>query len=288
MDARGDVGDGVVGNTNRPPQLKSFNFTFNNYMEKDIALLETKFKSEQGQYIFQEEDEGTKHLQGCVMLPKRMRWSSFGLSNKIHWEKTRSWKHSIAYCSDINKRKGRVFSNIKIPDVLEKIEIKHLYGWQLDIIDKIKDRCTMFDRTIHWYWEPDGKTGKTTLVKYLVDNDKVCVTGGVNNNSLYIMAQYLEKNGFPRVVVIDLTRTAENHLSYNAIEQIKNGLIVSGKYESCTIRFNTPHVLVLSNFEPEEHKLSDDRLNIVRIASGGRASPNPKKKQRLLGFGMFD
>lgn len=68
-----------------------------------------------------------------------------------------------------------------------------------------------------------------------------------------------------RVVCIDLARTSESYAPYEAIEQIKNGLIFSGKYDSRTKVFNPPHVFVFANFPPDQAKLSADRWHIVHI-----------------------
>lgn len=47
------------------------------------------------------------------------------------------------------------------------------------------------------------------------------------------------------------------------IEQIKNGIYFSGKYESQMKYDKPPHVVVFSNTMPDQSKLSADRWNIV-------------------------
>ena len=49
------------------------------------------------------------------------------------------------------------------------------------------------------------------------------------------------------------------------MEEIKDGLIYSGKYEGGFANIEHPHVIVVSNFAPELSKLSEDRWNILKI-----------------------
>jgi hypothetical protein len=57
----------------------------------------------------------------------------------------------------------------------------------------------------------------------------------------------------------------QNKVSYSSIECIKNGMITNTKYETGFKVFNPPHVVVFSNFPPDEEKLSADRWNIKEI-----------------------
>ncbi len=56
----------------QPNQIKNWCFTFNNYSEDDILLLESKFKEICDKYIFEREigECGTPHLQGFISLKK--------------------------------------------------------------------------------------------------------------------------------------------------------------------------------------------------------------------------
>lgn len=67
---------GEVCNTNKtsppqPNQLKNWFFTFNNYTEADIEILESKFKKICKKYLFQKEighNNKIPHLQGNITL----------------------------------------------------------------------------------------------------------------------------------------------------------------------------------------------------------------------------
>jgi hypothetical protein len=82
----------------------------------------------------------------------------------------------------------------------------------------------------------------------------------------FAVAEYCKSRGaYPEIVVFDIPRTAENYLSYTGIEEIKNALFFSNKYESGQVVGNKPCVLVFANFEPDTEKLSQDRWRIYNI-----------------------
>lgn len=225
-------------------------------------------------YIFQREvgDSETKyeHWQGYVKFKKKTRPKGV-LPESCHWEKCRSPKHSIAYCSkdETAYRPIQRFSkNIKIPRPLEKVTYEMLRPWQKEIADKYQEPAGMFDRKIHWYWEPEGGLGKSVLCKYFVDQKGAIIISGKGNDCLYAIQQYVEKNGEgPGIIIMDIPRSVGEYVSYNAIESAKNGCFFSGKYEGGMVRYNTPHILIFANEEPQAYKMSMDRWNIIQLSA---------------------
>jgi len=49
------------------------------------------------------------------------------------------------------------------------------------------------------------------------------------------------------------------------MEELKDGVLFSGKYESKTKIYDIPHVIVFANFLPKENALSKDRLKIIDL-----------------------
>lgn len=69
-----------------------------------------------------------------------------------------------------------------------------------------------------------------------------------------------------RVIFFDCPRSKQgDFIQYDFLEEIKNGYIFSGKYESRIISFNAPHVVVLMNEQPDDTKLSADRYHIINL-----------------------
>lgn len=72
--------------------------------------------------------------------------------------------------------------------------------------------------------------------------------------------------GIPR------TCTAE-YVSYSALEELKDGIFFSGKYESSMVMTNNLHIFVFANFEPDRSKLSKDRWEIHYVGQKKRVAP---------------
>jgi hypothetical protein len=51
------------------------------------------------------------------------------------------------------------------------------------------------------------------------------------------------------VVIFYFSRSQAHHVNYEVIESVKNGIMFSGKYESCSKTFDFPHVVIFANFE---------------------------------------
>lgn len=134
-----------------------------------------------------------------------------------------------------------------------------LRSWQSALVDIIKG--PVCPRKVYWCYDLAGNTGKSFMGKYLMAwHDATIFTHGKLSDMAF--AYNLE-----RVVVIDLARTQSDKLDhmYQFIENLKNGILFSPKYESGTKCFPPPHVIVFANFEPDRSKLSEDRWFIKAL-----------------------
>lgn len=80
------------------------------------------------------------------------------------------------------------------------------------------------------------------------------------------MAEWIGINGDPAIIVVDLARH-DAKINWTGIEAIKNGEIFCGKYQSTTLSFPRPQVLVLANVPPMGvgTEISVDRVIGVEI-----------------------
>lgn len=250
----------TLGNTKQESASKRWCFTLNNYTENDyIAIKKNLSANSSNKWIIGKEvgEQGTPHLQGYIAMTKRFRWSELKLSSAIHWEKCKGdEKSNYIYCS----KEGKFETNMiyKIPRPLKVLKEEQLYEWQKKIIALIKTEAD--DRTIHWYWEPNGNIGKTTFCKYLSAVHGAVPIEGKKNDILYCASEFESD-----IYLFDFERSMEDYISYGAIEKIKNGYYMCSKYESKPIIRNCPHIIIFANFEPEISKLSKDRWNIIRL-----------------------
>lgn len=228
--------------------------------EDDTAmLLSQKLMSFCKKFTFQLEQgekTGYLHWQIFISLKTKERFDTVKnlFPSAAHIEPCKDGWKAAKYCSKEETR-------IEGPYTEESIFIKtidKLYDWQ----SKIKDECMKEpdDRTINWIWDKDGCTGKTSFCKYMYLKHKATILG---NGAFKDIAMALPEH--PRIVMFNITRDLEERFNYSAVEAVKDGLIFSGKYESKTKIFNSPHVYVFANFEPRLDAMSRDRWRIKEI-----------------------
>lgn len=131
-----------------------------------------------------------------------------------------------------------------------------LRDWQKIALQKLVDQN---DRKVLWVVDMKGNTGKSWFAKWLeVKKNAYYVTGGRKTDLAHAYQ-------FQEIVVFDLSRSTEEFLNYDVIENFKNGRVFSGKYESAMKRMPACKVLVLSNWCPDLRKLSEDRWEIMNL-----------------------
>lgn len=138
--------------------------------------------------------------------------------------------------------------------------------WQRILLEELNQEPD--DRTITWYWDPKGNTGKTYITKFLTQHRGAFVVTRANAYHLAtILQQFIEENGEDAVatVIFNFARQCEEHKVYQAIEQLKDGLITSEKFKGKTMCFKSPHVVVMANYLPMFEACSLDRWKIRMI-----------------------
>lgn len=266
----------TVGNGNtssfptKQPRARQWCFTINNPSDTIDTYLRGVL--DDAKYVFQlEEGENkTPHIQGLVVWDNARSFKSVKSllthdDKQPHVAICKNIKASIKYCQKdegyIGKRNIKGFKKqIKIIDHLEG---KEPYEWQQRVIDIVKGDVD--PRKIIWLWEADGNRGKTTLARHLVLKHGAIIVGGKANDIRCGIATHVEKHGDVGIVVVDLARTNEQYVSYEAIENAKNACFFSGKYESSMVVYNTPHVIVFANYAPNYDALSQDRWEVINI-----------------------
>ncbi len=207
------------------------------------------FQLEQG------EDSAYKHWQGCCSLKRKERFCTVKNLFPIatHLEPCKDWWASKAYCSKTDTRLEGPYTEKTL--IVKTIEV--LRPWQQYIKEKLLEEPD--DRTILWIWDSTGATGKTQFTKYMaVKHGAQALNNGKTSDLAYAI-------GMTSIVMVNLCRSLEGKVNYQALESIKDGLIFSPKYESCTKIFNSPHLAIFANFEPDRAAMSEDRWEIINI-----------------------
>lgn len=264
---------GGVGNTRQPPRPKKVSIrgrkwciTLNNYTEEEFKNMTQVFSD--CKYIFGKEvgENKTPHIQGYIELKNARTFKSIKkLIPRAHIEKAKgSTKQNFAYCS----KDGDFISNIDFRTFKEKVKDRCLERykgvvwkpWQKEVLELKND-----ERTINWFWDKKGNIGKTFLVKYLALTKNVILCEGKKNDIFNQVEESMKAEKLPEIVICDIPRTALDYINYGALEQLKNGMLYSGKYEGGQCFFPPPLVICMANEKPKLEALSEDRWNVVEI-----------------------
>nr|AHC72255.1 master replication initiator protein [Faba bean necrotic yellows virus]AHC72263.1 master replication initiator protein [Faba bean necrotic yellows virus] len=112
-------------------------------------------------------------------------------------------------------------------------------------------------RRIIWVYGPQGGEGKTSYAKHLVKTrDAFYSTGGKTADIAFAWDHQ-------ELVLFDFPRSFEEYVNYGVIEQLKNGIIQSGKYQSVIKYSDYVEVIVFANFTPRSGMFSEDRIVYV-------------------------
>jgi len=143
-----------------------------------------------------------------------------------------------------------------------KHDVTSIAAWphQRAVLDFLKSEPD--NRTIHILLDPAGGSGKSMLLKMInLQHDKGALfLNGDMKDMCYLVAQ-CDK---PEVVCVDFARSTPDAAwgsVMNLLEQIKNGVLMSGKYVPVSRQFKPPHVIVCCNRLPPGlmEMLSHDR-----------------------------
>lgn len=263
---------GKNGNTNSNPAPKNednpkLHYNINIPYElcsKDNIL--SWVKEHCSRAIFQGEkgnETGYKHWNITLTLKtkKRFSWLKKHFCNTGHLELVRNLDAAFEYAC---KEDTRIDGPYYWPEPLKKAPKdpmidKTLKDWQTNILNIIKKEPD--DRTIYWFWSKEGGVGKTSFCKHLVLKHNAIYVNGKKNDVLFAISKC-----DPKLVVVNIPRCMEDFSKpYSWLEEIKDGLIFNGKYESCSMVFDSPHIIVFANFAPDYSAMSMDRWKVFNI-----------------------
>lgn len=248
---------------------------------------------------------GTPHLQGFVSLKKlsRLKAAKAVVSDRAHLEICKgSPEQNFKYCTkdgefeefgnrkapgkrnDLTSFQDAVKSGIldrkrlreEYPEVCAKypryvqdyvqdnipkqlVKCFPLHDWQSELNKRLLRAPD--DRKIIFVIDSIGNKGKTWFAKYycqLHDNAVLMVPTKRNDMAYLLPDQF-------RVLFLDCTRRQVESLDYPFLEQVKNGCVVSPKYESRMRMYPPVHLVVLMNESPDPNALSDDRYEYINL-----------------------
>ena len=145
------------------------------------------------------------------------------------------------------------YPKVKIPDHPLRPWQRHLQS----ILEGEPDR-----RKIIFVVDLIGNTGKSWFSDWYHENNSntQLLTPGKLSDMAYALQPGL------RVLFMDAPRSKQGEfINYEFLENLKNGRVFSGKYESTMKTFDPIHVVVMMNEDPDRTKLSKDRYHVINI-----------------------
>lgn len=203
---------------------------------------------------------GRQHLQFFIHLKKAMRFTELKIPGNPHVEPCKGTAtQNLNYCSKGKLNWGDDWS-FGYPKVVDTPIIWNT--WNTWLIDTIKEKPEN-NRKIIWIWSTRGQMGKTSFVRYaMVHHDAQYASGGKYTDIMNLI--YHTDMDACNCVIFGLPREHKNHISYSALESVKDGIVCNMKsYKNGSKVFNPPHVIVFANYPPEQTLMSRDRWNII-------------------------
>lgn len=121
---------------------------------------------------------------------------------------------------------------------------------------------TQDDRQIDVWYDPSGCHGKTWLAKHIMETGKGVVVPRNRMDDAHQCADFIIRQwrGGMEFIVFDIPRTYNMKRVgiYELMEEVKDGLLFSTKYEGAWINIQ-PKVIIFTNNKLDTNKLSYDR-----------------------------
>ena len=202
------------------------------------------------------------------------------VANLLHEHENLS-EHSL---SDEQKAALRLYRRSKIPHMCE-FENATLKPWQEEVMSLIQ---TPSNREVIWIVGKWGKEGKTYLqdyIKYYYSERRVIatdVTGNKKNIAHFLSKCPLECKD---IFLFNQACSSDENVAYDLLEGIKDGRILSHKYNTDQLLFKTPNtVIVFSNHHPRREALKKDRWRVYDIRNDQLYVANEKTHKKPIYF----
>ena len=144
--------------------------------------------------------------------------------------------------------------------ISKKTEHSELRRWQQQLMEIIKTEDS--DRRVFWVYDHKGGTGKSFMCQYLLKSGGILFPDFSYRDNCYL---YNNES----LVLFDLARSSIAPVDMRLVEDLKNGYLVSTKYEVRKKIFESPTIIIFSNILPKSEFLSMDRWYVVEIMETG-------------------
>ena len=263
--------------SNPSSKSRKWCLTLNNYTDKEYTDTHKYLVSKKWKWIIGKEigdKKETPHLQMYIEGKNAILFKTIKKAfPRAHIEQAKgSLRQNYDYCSkennfitniDFRSKEEKWMDDLKQKILDEEYPEVKFKPWQKEVIDILDKKP--HPRHIHWYYEKTGNVGKSWLCKYIALKYNVIICSGKKADIFNQVKACLDKMIEPRIILLDIPRTSQDYINYTAIEELKNGMIYSGKYEGGQCLFRRPHIIAFSNSKPDTSACSADRWIIKEI-----------------------
>ncbi len=244
-------------------------FTLNNYTPQNIIDINSWIQSDCKDGGFAQEvapTTGTPHLQGFFMFKNQKYFNIIKKKfPKMWFEKMYGNKsQNLKYCSKAGKLTRKMNWKEKLHEsLLKEYDNVTWKDWQQLVLDHLDTVANQ--RDILWIWERKGNIGKSFLAKYIVLKYECIIADGKKANIFNQVKTCLDNEKEPKIILLDIPRHNLDFVNYGVLEQLKDGLIYSGKYEGGICVFHYPHLIVFANEPPSKDCMSTDMIKSIEL-----------------------
>lgn len=261
----------VVVMFKKPLDTKNQRFLDYENIHPNIATLKTNKDFERSVLYTEKEDENV-YQEGIVknIVTKVTNHETLyeALEDNLRMDGTGRILN-VNEVTQLYKMKGEIENNIRMDIYKNELLALKLRDYQQEWYDKLQEQN---DRQILWIYDQIGNTGKSLFIKILcTKHNTFMMTNKANDNAF--------RYNYEKYIILDISRDKQEYVSYGAIEQMKNGLVATGKYEGAQKLFPNPKIIVMANFAPETDKLSEDRWDIYEIRDGHNIKRSPSETE---------
>lgn len=163
------------------------------------------------------------------------------------------------------ERKEGVFWTSEDTEEILKCRFGELNPFQKKIMKDISKQSV---RCVDTYYDPKGCSGKTFLTVHLWEKGKALVVPRASTTAEKLSAFVCSAWEGEPIIIIDLPRARKPTAElYEAIEEIKDGLVFDHRYQGKTRNIRGVKVIVFTNHKLDLSKLSADRWNLHGVAT---------------------
>lgn len=132
--------------------------------------------------------------------------------------------------------------------------------WQQQLLDRFETQAD--DRKVTFVVDAIGGSGKSWFCRYMVTKFG-SLTQVLSIGKREDLAYVIDES--KSIFLFDIPRLSLEYLQYPILEQLKDGIVFSTKYQA-RVKYmqKAAHVVVLTNEEPDYNRLSHDRWDVIR------------------------